>query len=232
MGDYLIHWGIPGQKKGNRRYQYEDGTLTPEGRERYRKNFNKEYTKLLKSNKESKRVARAQKASRYIESYSKLSKLNKRINADSKRAEDIGEVGVDYFDSGLKNITLPTASREYRKTVSRLNRNKKLWNTTIKNAGYDKETEDRIQYVMIKTYQELIRIPTFEERFEYLKLKANPSEATFGGHRYLNQALYKSPEWQSIRQRVIIRDNGCDLGLTDRPIRTKILIHHLNPIIP
>lgn len=148
MGDYLIHWGIPGQKKGNRRYQYEDGTLTPEGRERYRKNFNKEYTKLLKSNKESKRVARAQKASRYIESYSKLSKLNKRINADSKRAEDIGEVGVDYFDSGLKNITLPTASREYRKTVSRLNRNKKLWNTTIKNAGYDKETEDRIQYVL------------------------------------------------------------------------------------
>lgn len=148
MGDYLIHWGIPGQKKGNRRYQYEDGTLTPEGRERYRKNFNKEYTKLLKSNKESKRVARAQKASRYIESYSKLSKLNKRINADSKRAEDIGEVGIDYFDSGLKSITLPTASREYRKTVSRLNRNKKLWNTTIKNAGYDKETEDRIQYVL------------------------------------------------------------------------------------
>lgn len=148
MSDYLIHYGIPGQKKGNRRFQYEDGTLTPEGRERYRKNFNKEYTKLLKSNKESKRVARAQKASRYIESYSKLSKLNKRINADSKRAEDIGEVGVDYFDSGLKNITLPTASREYRKTVSRLNRNKKLWNTTIKNAGYDKETEDRIQYVL------------------------------------------------------------------------------------
>ena len=148
MSDYLIHWGIPGQKKGNRRFQYEDGTLTPEGKIRYRKNFNKEYTKLLKSNKESKRVARAQKASRYIESYSKLSKLNKRINADSKRAEDIGEVGVDYFDSGLKNITLPTASREYRKTVSRLNRNKKLWNTTIKNAGYDKETEDRIQYVL------------------------------------------------------------------------------------
>jgi len=148
MSDYLIHYGIPGQKKGNRRFQYEDGTLTPEGKIRYRKNFNKEYTKLLKSNKESKRVARAQKASRYIESYSKLSKLNKRINADSKRAEDIGEVGVDYFDSGLKNITLPTASREYRKTVSRLNRNKKLWNTTIKNAGYDKETEDRIQYVL------------------------------------------------------------------------------------
>lgn len=148
MSDYLIHYGIPGQKKGNRRFQYEDGTLTPEGKIRYRKNFNKEYTKLLKSNKESKRVARAQKASRYIESYSKLSKLNKRINADSKRAEDIGEVGVDYFDSGLKNITLPTASREYRKTISRLNRNKKLWNTTIKNAGYDKETEDRIQYVL------------------------------------------------------------------------------------
>lgn len=148
MSDYLIHWGIKGQKKGNRRFQYEDGTLTPEGKIRYRKNFNKEYTKLLKSNKESKRVARAQKASRYIESYSKLSKLNKRINADSKRAEDIGEVGVDYFDSGLKNITLPTASREYRKAVRRLNRNKKLWNTAIKNAGYDKETEDRIQYVL------------------------------------------------------------------------------------
>ena len=148
MSDYIIHSGIKGMIHGVRRYQYEDGTLTPEGKIRYRKNFNKEYTKLLKSNKESKRVARAQKASRYIESYSKLSKLNKRINADSKRAEDIGEVGVDYFDSGLKNITLPTASREYRKTVSRLNRNKKLWNTTIKNAGYDKETEDRIQYVL------------------------------------------------------------------------------------
>lgn len=83
---------------------------------------------------------------------------------------------------------------------------------------------------MIRTYQELILIPTFEERFEYLKLNGVPSEVTFGGHRYLNQVFYKSPEWLKARRRVIIRDNGCDLGLTDRPIRTKILIHHLNPI--
>ena len=81
-----------------------------------------------------------------------------------------------------------------------------------------------------KTYDELILLPTFEERFKYLQLNGRASEETFGGHRLLNQMLYRSPQWQETRQRVIIRDNGCDLGIDDRPINDKILIHHLNPI--
>lgn len=83
---------------------------------------------------------------------------------------------------------------------------------------------------MYRTYQELISLPTFEERFKYCQCKANPSEATFGGHRLLNQILYRSIEWKRIRQQVIIRDNGCDLACSDRPINRNILIHHLNPI--
>lgn len=80
------------------------------------------------------------------------------------------------------------------------------------------------------TYDELITLDTFEKRFTYLKLNGKCSEETFGGHRLLNQLLYKSPQWQDIRRRVIIRDNGCDLGIQDRPINSKILIHHINPI--
>lgn len=80
------------------------------------------------------------------------------------------------------------------------------------------------------TYDELILLPTFEERFEYLQLNGHCSVETFGGHRLLNQILYKSPQWYDIRRKVIIRDNGCDLGIPDRPINTKILIHHINPI--
>lgn len=83
---------------------------------------------------------------------------------------------------------------------------------------------------MLRTYQDLLALPTFEERFEYLKLNGVPSEATFGGHRQLNQILYRSYEWRKIRRRVIIRDNGCDLGIQDRPIQKGILIHHINPI--
>jgi hypothetical protein len=81
-----------------------------------------------------------------------------------------------------------------------------------------------------RTYDELILLPTFEARFAYLQLKGQCSEVTFGGHRLLNQMLYKSPQWQDTRQRVILRDQGCDLGMPDRPINDKILIHHLNPI--
>ena len=81
-----------------------------------------------------------------------------------------------------------------------------------------------------RTYDELITFPTFEERFKYLQLNGQCSVETFGGHRILNQMLYRSPQWKEIRQRVIIRDNGCDLGIPDRPINDKILIHHLNPI--
>ena len=83
---------------------------------------------------------------------------------------------------------------------------------------------------MYRTYDELIKLPTFEERFAYLQLNGQCSEVTFGGHRLLNQMLYKSPQWLDTRERVIIRDNGCDLAISDRPINDKILIHHLNPI--
>ena len=82
----------------------------------------------------------------------------------------------------------------------------------------------------IKTYSELITIPTFEERFEYLKLDGQVGVETFGFDRYLNQAFYKSDEWLSIRNYVITRDNGCDLGMEGYEIYGRILIHHINPI--
>lgn len=82
----------------------------------------------------------------------------------------------------------------------------------------------------IKTYSELITIPTFEERYRYLQLKGVVGKDTFGFDRYLNQKFYRSAEWKRIRDFVIIRDNGCDLGIEDRVIHGKILIHHMNPI--
>lgn len=82
----------------------------------------------------------------------------------------------------------------------------------------------------IKTYSELIQLPTFKERFRYLKLGGKVGEETFGFDRYLNQKFYKSKEWLSVRDYVIIRDNGCDLAMEDRPIESRIIIHHLNPI--
>ena len=84
--------------------------------------------------------------------------------------------------------------------------------------------------MIIRTYTELISLPTFEDRFEYLKLKGRVGEETFGFNRYLNQAFYKSEEWKSVRDQVILRDNGCDLAMEGREIREKILIHHMNPI--
>ena len=82
----------------------------------------------------------------------------------------------------------------------------------------------------IKTYSELITIPTFEERFEYLKLDGQVGVETFGFSRYLNQVFYKSDEWLSIRDDIITRDNGCDLGMEGYEIYGRILIHHINPI--
>lgn len=82
----------------------------------------------------------------------------------------------------------------------------------------------------IKTYSELIRLPTFEERFEYLKLKGPVGKDTFGHDRYLNQVFYTSQEWRRLRDKIIIRDNGCDLGIEGREIGGKIYIHHLNPL--
>lgn len=82
----------------------------------------------------------------------------------------------------------------------------------------------------IRTYSELILIPTFEERFEYLRLDGKVCEETFGFDRYLNQILYTSPEWRSIRNHIILRDNACDLAVQGREIYGKIMIHHMNPI--
>ena len=83
---------------------------------------------------------------------------------------------------------------------------------------------------MIKTYSELITLPTFEERFRYLKLDGVIGEETFGFDRYLNQAFYSSKEWKKFRRDIIVRDMGCDLGIEDREIGGLIMIHHLNPI--
>lgn len=82
----------------------------------------------------------------------------------------------------------------------------------------------------IKRYSELIRLPTFEERFEYLKIGGYVGDQTFYGQRYLNQRFYQSEEWHSIRSKIIMRDLGCDLADPFRPINSKIYIHHLNPI--
>ena len=82
----------------------------------------------------------------------------------------------------------------------------------------------------IRTYSELITIPTFKERYEYLRLKGFVGEETFGYDRYLNQSFYRSKEWMDIRDYVIVRDNGCDLGMPGHEIHGQILIHHMNPI--
>ena len=82
----------------------------------------------------------------------------------------------------------------------------------------------------IKTYSELISIPTFLGRFRYLKLDGLVGEETFGFERYLNQRFYHSPEWKKIRREVILRDNGCDLACDGYELQGKIYIHHLNPI--
>lgn len=83
---------------------------------------------------------------------------------------------------------------------------------------------------MIRTYSELIKLKTFKDRFEYLKLDGIVGEETFGFDRYMNQIFYKSREWTSVRRAVIIRDNGRDLGVEGYEIHGKILIHHMNPI--
>lgn len=85
----------------------------------------------------------------------------------------------------------------------------------------------------IKTYSELSKLTTFEERYEYLRLQGRVGEETFGFDRYINQFFYqRSKEWKSIREFVIVRDNGCDLGIEGYEIRgnSRIIIHHMNPI--
>lgn len=83
---------------------------------------------------------------------------------------------------------------------------------------------------MIKTYSELIRIPTFEERYRYLRLYGSVGEETFGFKRWVNQEFYHSDKWLRFRDKIIIRDNGCDLAVKGFEIYGPIIIHHLNPI--
>lgn len=83
-----------------------------------------------------------------------------------------------------------------------------------------------------RTYAELQRIPTFEERFEYLKLGGNVGHATFGFDRWINQQFYRSREWNQVRDFVIVRDNGCDLGMPGFEIHGRVLVHHMTPVVP
>lgn len=84
---------------------------------------------------------------------------------------------------------------------------------------------------MIRTYSELITFPTFEERYRYLRLDGKVGEDTFGFDRWLNQSFYNNDrKWRAIRDKVIVRDNGCDLGIPDREIHSRIIVHHMNPI--
>lgn len=82
----------------------------------------------------------------------------------------------------------------------------------------------------IRTYHELIALPTFKERFEYLKLSGSVGKQTFGFERYLNQKFYQSVEWKQIRDKIITRDRGCDLAMDGYDIVGRIYIHHMNPI--
>lgn len=82
----------------------------------------------------------------------------------------------------------------------------------------------------MKTYNEMRQLKTFEDRFKYLQLKGDVGEDTFGFDRWINQKFYRSVEWRQVRDRVIIRDDGCDLGDPDRPIQGRIIIHHMNPL--
>lgn len=82
----------------------------------------------------------------------------------------------------------------------------------------------------MKSYSKMMSYKTFEERCDYLKLFGVIGASTFGGYRYLNQSFYQSQEWRQLRNKIILRDSGCDLAIPDRFIRGKIYIHHINPI--
>lgn len=89
-------------------------------------------------------------------------------------------------------------------------------------------------FMMSKRYSELILLPTFEERFEYLRLGGSVGESTFGSHRELNQKLYRSEEWKRLRKKLMLRDSiggyTCDLVFSDRPIFKYVYLHHITPI--
>jgi hypothetical protein len=83
-----------------------------------------------------------------------------------------------------------------------------------------------------RTYLELRRLRTFEERYEYLKLNGVTGVSTFGFDRWINQRFYRSPEWKRLRNEVIFRDEGCDLGIPGYEIHSGLIVHHMNPILP
>lgn len=83
-----------------------------------------------------------------------------------------------------------------------------------------------------RSYSELRRFTTFEERFAYLSLRGEVGRATFGFDRWINQHFYRSREWQQVRDHVIVRDEGCDLGIPGYNIHSRLLVHHMNPIVP
>ena len=88
----------------------------------------------------------------------------------------------------------------------------------------------KVKLMNIRTYSDLSKLTTFEDRYNYLRLNGFVGQETFGFDRYLNQVFYKSAKWRSVRDFVIVRDNGCDLGIEGREIYGKIIIHHMNPI--
>ena len=88
----------------------------------------------------------------------------------------------------------------------------------------------KVKLMNIRTYSDLSKLTTFEDRYNYLRLNGFVGQKTFGFDRYLNQVFYKSAKWRSVRDFVIVRDNGCDLGVEGREIYGKIIIHHMNPI--
>lgn len=82
----------------------------------------------------------------------------------------------------------------------------------------------------VRTYHELILLPSFMDRYEYLKLSADVGDSRFGFDRYMNQEFYSSREWRNFRNHIITRDSGCDLALQDYPIQGRAIIHHINPL--
>jgi hypothetical protein len=83
----------------------------------------------------------------------------------------------------------------------------------------------------MRHYSELILLPTYQERLDYLQLYGAVGAETFGFDRYLNQRFYRSPEWKRVRDLVIVRDNGCDLGIDSLPIFGRVYVHHMNPVM-
>lgn len=92
------------------------------------------------------------------------------------------------------------------------------------------QNHSQVKMSRTRTYSELKRLGTFEERFKYLSLEGQVGASTFGFDRWMNQAFYRSREWKQMRDHVIFRDNGCDLGVEGHDIFGGLLVHHMNPI--